>query len=324
MTTPTAEDPVAAALEAARAAGTPPRRIRVVWNSNAGSKAGLPVNRVDEAQVRAVMARHRLGDELIASDSEGTAIEATREAVALGYDAVVAAGGDGTVDTIAFELLEKQTALGVLPLGSVMNVARSLGIPRDLEGAAAIIAAGNVRVIDVGEAAGQPFLEIGSVGLNAAIFAEAQRFDKGDYGSFVGLLRTIIQYRPARMVIHLDDRVVRRRALMVVVANGPYGGLGFTFAPDASFEDGLFDVRVYSQFSKTELLHHMWSIMLGRRAYAPKVHTYRSARVRVEAAHPHPVRVDASDLGTTPVTFRTRPRVLRVLAPPAGAAPGAG
>ena len=188
-----------------------------------------------------------------------------------------------------------------------MNVARSLGIPRDLDGAADIIAAGNVRTIDVGEAKGQHFLEVGSVGLNAAIFADAQRFDKGDYGSFFGLLRTILQYRPARMRIHLDDRVVRRRALMIVVANGPYGGLGFTFAPDATFDDGLFDVRVYSRFSKTELLLHMWSIMLGRRAYTPKVHTYRSARVRIEAAHPHPVRVDASDLGTTPVTFRTRP-----------------
>ena len=296
----------------------------MVWNVNAGNKAGVPVNRVGEEQLREIMAKFGLGDDLVSSQSEDDAIAATRDAVDQGYDTVVAAGGDGTVDTVAWELLHAETALGILPLGSVMNVVRSLGIPRELDGAAEVIAAGNVRTIDVGTAEGQPFLEMGSVGLNAAIFADAQRFDKGHYGSFVDLLRTIARYRPARMEIRLDDRVIRRRALMVAVANGPYGGLGFTFAPDARLDDGKFDVRVYSGFAKTELLLHLWSIMLGRRAYSPKVSTYRSVQVKVDAKRPHPVRVDASDLGLTPVTFRVLAGALRVVAPPAGTIEGTG
>jgi YegS/Rv2252/BmrU family lipid kinase len=293
-----------------------PRPRRVIWNPHAGSKAGLPTNRISEADLRDLMARCSLGDELVVMHSEQEAIEATREAVARGDTAIVAAGGDGTTGVVAFQLLDTETALGILPLGSAMNVARSLTIPREIEAAAAVIAAGNVRRIDVGEAEGQAFLEIGSVGLNAAVFAEAQRFDRGEYSSFFGLLATMLRYQAARMRIVLDDATIPTRALMISVANGPFTGVGFTFAPDARLDDGRFDVRVFEGFSKLELVRHFWSIMAGRHAYAPKVRTYRSARVRIEARHPRPVRVDDKDLGVTPVTFVVRPRALSVLAPP--------
>jgi diacylglycerol kinase (ATP) len=299
------------AAEAGRA-----RRIRFVWNPNAGSKAGLPTNSASEEQLRDLMRRHGLGDELIATGSDEEAIAAARDAVTKGYEVVVGAGGDGTVGTVGLQLLGTTTALGILPLGSAMNVARSLGIPRDLEAAAAILAVGHVRAIDVGEANGQPFLEVGSVGLNAAILGEAQRFDKGEYSSFFSLIATVIRFRPARMRIAMEDRVVSTRALMIAVANAPYTGVGLTFAPDARLDDGLLDVRVFDHFSKWELIRHLFSIIAGRRAYSPKIRTYRSKHVRVEARHPRPVRVDAHDLGTTPVEFGLMPGVLRVVAPP--------
>jgi diacylglycerol kinase (ATP) len=294
--------------------------MRVVWNVNAGSKAGIPTNRVDEDTLRKLMADHHLGSDLVACDSEEAAIAATRDAVKAGCRIVVAAGGDGTLDTIAFELIGTTTAVGILPLGSAMNVARSLGIPRELEPAAAILEAGHVREIDIGEAKGVPFLEVGSVGLNAAIFAEAQRIDRGEYTSIVGLIATIVRYRPARMTLRLDSGVIQTSALMVTVANGPYTGAGLTFAPEARLDDGRFDVRVFSGFSKWELLRYWWAIMFGRRSYSPKVQTYRSRRVTVDGASPRPCRVDARDLGMTPVTFVVRPRALRVVVP----APGSG
>jgi diacylglycerol kinase family enzyme len=102
---------------------------------------------------------------------------------------------------------------------------------------------------------------------------------------------------------------------MIAVANAPYTGVGFTFAPDARLDDGLLDVRVFDHFSKWELVRHLFSIIAGRRSYSPKVRTYRSKRVRIEARHPRPVRVDATDLGTTPVEFSLRSGVLRALVP---------
>jgi diacylglycerol kinase (ATP) len=267
------------------------------------------------------MARHGLGDDLVRTESEEDAIAAARESAERGDSIVAGAGGDGTVGTIAFQLLGSPTALGILPLGSAMNIARSLEIPFDLDGAAAIIREGQVRTIDVGEANGQPFLEVGSVGINAAVFAEAQRLDAGNYASFFGMFVAAARFRPARMRITLGDRVVATRALMVAVANTPYTGLGLSIAPSARLDDGLLDVRIFSGFSKLELARYVLSIMAGRRRYSPKVRTFRSATVHIETREPYPARADANDLGTTPVAFSVRPGILRVVAPAPGTAP---
>lgn len=287
----------------------------MLLNRNSGMKGGLATNQADEPGVRAAMAAAGLGDELVVTDSIEQARQLTREAAAAGYDLVVAAGGDGTVGVIAHELLGRQTALGILPLGSVMNIARMLEIPRDLDDAAAIIATGERRAIDVGLANGQVFYEGGSVGLNAAVFREAQLVDSGHYPALFAALWTLLRYRPSRMVIRLDTRVLTTRALAVTVSNGPYTGLGFTVAPNAKLDDGLFDVCVFSRFSRTELIRHFRAIAFGRRQYSPKVRSYRSARVQIDGVHPLPCRADAEDLGTTPVTYQVRPAALHVIVP---------
>jgi diacylglycerol kinase (ATP) len=295
------------------------RRLRVLVNPSSGTKAGISTNAAAEEDVAAAMREHfpDLGADVVVTASEEEAVAATRDAVAQGYDVVVAAGGDGTVGTVACELLGTETALGILPLGSVMNVGRMLGIPRDLAEAAAIIAGGEVRVIDVGEAKGQIFFEGGSVGLNAAVFRKAQGVDSdaGRYRALAAALWTLVRYRPPRMIIHLDDRVLTTRALAVSVANGPYSGLGFTVSPGARIDDGKFDVVIFSRFSRTELIRHFASIAFGRRRFTAKMATYHSARVRIEGVHPLPCRADGHDLGSTPVEYVIRPRALRVIAP---------
>lgn len=305
-----------------------PRRVRVLFNPNSGSKGGLSTNSIGEAEVRAAMSQAGLGDELLLTSSEEDAIRLTREAADAGYDVVAAAGGDGTVGTVARELLGRDTALGVLPLGSVMNIGRMLELPRELDEAARIIATGRVRPIDVGTAKGRIFFEGGSVGLNAAVFREAQEVDAGHYTALFAALWTLLRYRPSRMIIHLDDRVLTTRALAVTVANGPYTGLGFTVAPNAILDDGRFDVLVFSRFSRTELIRHFRAIAFGGRQFSPKVRSYRSARVQIDGVHPLPCRADAEDLGETPVTYEVKPGVLRVVTPAhdaaAGHSPGTG
>jgi diacylglycerol kinase (ATP) len=291
------------------------RRARVVWNPGSGAKAGIPTNVVGEDRLREVLGRHGLADALVASKSEEDARRLAREAVRDGYDLVVVAGGDGTIGTVAEELLGSETALGILPLGSVMNIPRMLGLPRDIDAAADVLADGVVRAVDVGRAGDQTFYEAGSVGMHAAMFRYAQQFDRGDYAAILRTIWVAIRYRPARMTIKLDDEIVRTRALMVTASNGPYTGIGMTVAPDARLDDGAFDVRVFRGFSKPELLRHLVSIAFGRRAYSPHVSTHRSARVRIESASPLPCRADSHDMGSTPIEFTVMARALRVVVP---------
>lgn len=293
----------------------PPGRIRILLNPTSGAKAGLSTNPITEDDVRRVAAANGLGDELIVTESEEHGIAAATEAADAGYAIVVAAGGDGTIASVAGALLGRETALGILPLGSLMNIARSFGLPRDLDEAAAVIATGTVRPVDVGEANGVPFMEAGSVGLSAAIFGEAEQIDEGHYRAVFSALRLLAKFPPSRMTLRLDDRVVATQALSVVAANGPYMGLGFTVAPDAVLDDGLLDIVVYSRFSRMELVRHFAGIAFGRQKFSPKVTVYRSAEVRIESRRPLPCTADTRDLGTTPVTFRSLRRALRVVVP---------
>jgi diacylglycerol kinase (ATP) len=301
---------------------TPGGPIRVIFNASAGSKGGIRTNGATKADVEAVLHDVGLEVEMVESSSPAETRRLASDAVQRGYAAVVAAGGDGTIGLVAAELLNSGTALGVLPRGSIMNIPRMLGIPRDLSAAAAVLACGVIRRIDVGEVRGRPFFEAGSVGMNAAMFREAQRFETGDRASILRTIWAAVRYRPARMEIALDGRVVRTRALVVTIANGPYTGAGMTVAPEARVDDGRFDVTVFEHFSKWELIRHLVSIAFGRRRYVPHVSTYRSTFARISSVSPLPARADSRDLGTTPVEFRVLPGALPVIVPPEGAPPG--
>ncbi|MFL5684749.1 MAG: diacylglycerol/lipid kinase family protein [Chloroflexota bacterium] len=295
------------------------RRTVVIWNPSAGlPTALLQGGSIDD--LSAILERHGVEAEVHEPGDEDEARAIVRQAVSDGVDVVVAAGGDGTVHLVAEDLLDTDTALGILPLGRVMNIARALGIARDIDIAAEVLRDGEIRTIDTGEAVRSdgrvvPFFEAGSVGLNAAIFREVTRADQGDPVSIARTLWVALRYRPARMVVKLDDETVTTRALMVAVSNGPYLGLGMTVAPGARLDDGQFDVRVFRRFSKLELLRHLASIAFGRRRYAPQVTTRRSSTVRITSSHPLPARADSADLWETPVTYTTRPGSLRVIVP---------
>jgi diacylglycerol kinase (ATP) len=302
-----------------RPAGDPDgRRIRVIWNPNAGRKGGIPTNHGSRPMLIDLMRRHGLGDEVLAPDSEQAAAEVARDAVERGYDVVVAAGGDGTIGLVARQLLGTRTALGILPLGSVMNIPRMLGVPRDLEAAASILADGHQRPIDVGQVGDHRFYEAGSVGLHAAATRELPSVDKGDYGAIGRSLMTAVRYAPSEVRIEMDGgRTIETVALMVAVANGPYLGPGVPVAPDARLDDGLFDVRVFVHDTKRELARNLTSVTTGHLPDERQALTERARWVRITGERPVPVRADSLDLGMTPVRFEILPRVLTVIAPPA-------
>jgi diacylglycerol kinase (ATP) len=314
-------------LAATATTDTHGRRMLVIWNPSAGVPTALrPGGRIDD--LTDILERHGVKAEVHEPANEDEARAIVRQAVDDGVDVVVAAGGDGTVHLVAEDLLGTETALGILPLGRVMNIARALGIERDIDAAANVLRTGEIRAIDTGEAVRSdgrvvPFFEAGSVGLNAAIFREVTRADEGDPVSIPRTVWAALRYRPARMVVELDDGRISTRALMVAVSNGPYLGLGMTVAPGARLDDGKFDVRVFRRFSKWELLRHLASIAFGRRRYAPQVTTHRSSTVRITSSHPLPARADSADLWDTPVTYRTRRGALRVVVPSAPAPAGA-
>jgi diacylglycerol kinase (ATP) len=290
--------------------------ILVIWNPAAGTKAGVRTNTASEADLRQALAAHGFEADFFESHSPTAAMARIDEAVAAGAEVIVAAGGDGTARSVATRLLDTKTALGILPTGSAMNLARSLDISTELEPAAAIIAAGNVRTIDVGEVRGRPFIEQVNVGLSAEAFAKAQAIDKRRYGAALGLLGLLLRGGRTRIELDIDGTVQQSRALALSIANTPYTGLGIDLAPDAHIDDGLLDVVVFEGLSPFGLARYLAATIGGRDDPPERFRTYRGRRVRIETHRPLPVRFDAEDAGSTPVEIGVRPGSLRVVAPP--------
>jgi YegS/Rv2252/BmrU family lipid kinase len=289
------------------------RPALVIWNSTAGG--GKPEDAGDRrAALLAALRTNGLEADVFESASEADTVRRVDEAVAEGVSTIIAAGGDGTVRSVAFRLIGSEVALGILPLGTAMNVARGLGIPLDLEGAASVIAAGRVRGIDVGEARDTPFLEIASVGLAADVLAGATEVGEGRLKGALDVLRAAWRYRRTRVTLDLDGREVHTRALSLGVANGRFTGRGMALAPEARLDDGKFDVLVFRGYGGLRLLVHLVQVLLGGNR-DPRVTRHRAARVRITSHRPLPVRLDSQDLGSTPIELVTRSHALKVVAP---------
>ena len=289
-------------------------RTLIIWNPNSGGSADTEATRT---ALRRALDAHAIDAEIFESPSEEETKRRVEEAVAAGVERIVAAGGDGTVRSIAFQLLGTETALGILPLGTAMNVARSVGIPLELDGAAAILASGSARPIDVGMVGDKPFLEVVTIGLAADLQADATRVSEGRLRSAIDLLTRAIRHRRTRVWLDLDGREVRHRAISIAIANGQFSGRGMEVAPDARIDDGQLDVICFLGFGPLEVLKELVRVTLGVGSGTTTAN-YRAARIRIRSHHPLPVRADSSDVGTTAAQVEVMPRTLRVCAPAPG------
>jgi len=289
------------------------------------------------AEIEAHLARGEFDIEVAYTTPERPAARIAREAVATGAEIVVVGGGDGTVSEVARELVGQRATLGILPIGTFNNIARSLGVLGALPAACGVITAGHTREIDAGIANDeQVFFEAAGAGLDATLFPIGEEIKGGRWIRIWQAAALTLQFRmqtfeitfdrPVRDAVavpaqrHMSARVLagrtlRRRALLVVAANGPYYGSGFTVAPGARLSDGLLTVSVYRNFSKWELIRHFRSIARGKYHYSPKLETYTAAEVRLVSPKPLSVHVDGHPVGHTPVVLRVLPRALRVFAP---------
>ena len=243
-----------------------------------------------------------------------TAAELGEQAVRDGYDAVLVAGGDGTVGAAARALVGTNVVLGVLPFGTYMNIARAVGIPRqDRLAAAEIIARGDVRAVDVGEVAGQVFFEAAGIGLDADAFTAGRAIQRGDRGFAMAALGALIRRRGVRVRIDVDGRVRSHRILQAVVSNGPWYGWGFEVAPGARVDDGKLDLVIFGD-NKLRVLREMIAAAIDRDRPA-RGRRYLGARITLSATRDLAVHADGVIVGNLPQTFTVKPKALKMYAP---------
>ncbi len=237
-----------------------------------------------------------------------------------GAELVIAAGGDGTVHAVANGLVGTQSILGIIPTGTMNNVALSLNIPDTIPAACIAIANGKTRTIDVGKINDHVFIEVAGVGLEAALVEAGEEIKHPGLLSTVhGILsglKTFFGFKAARMRIAVDGgKLSSYNAFQVTICNAPFYGLHLQLAPDILMDDGLLDVVIYGKVSKAEYLRHALSMSQGRGPYQPKIKHLRVRSLRVIADEQMEIHADGEPRGYTPAEVRVLPSALRICVP---------
>jgi YegS/Rv2252/BmrU family lipid kinase len=229
---------------------------------------------------------------------------------------VIAAGGDGTIHAVAGGLVGSKSTMGIIPTGTMNNLAHSLNIPDTIPDACTAIASGETHTIDLGKINDHVFLEVAGIGLEAALFPAAEEIKHTGFLSTVhgavGGLKTLSGFKPACLSISYEGCRRPYTALQVTICNAPFYGAHLQAAPTILMDDGLLDVVVYRDFNKLEYLRHAASISQGRRPYKPKIEYLRLKSMRIDAAQALEIQADGEVIGNTPASVTVLPKALRV------------
>lgn len=244
-----------------------------------------------------------------------------RKAIKDGYPIVIAMGGDGTIEAVMRGLAGSKVRMGIIPTGNENNVALSLGISKDLEEACAMIASDNTLKLDLGQVKTRKgkksvFFEIATVGLSAAIYPDAAKVAKGNLSKITDAVKTFFhqETRPIFSLTLNDESKFEVETMLVMVANTPTFGKKFMVAPNASLQDGLLDISVYPDFSKSELLRYYAAVMNGGYSGDKKVQHYQARKLKIKPSSKLDVMADGVALGRGTTTIKVLPKALRVIA----------
>lgn len=227
----------------------------------------------------------------------GDATALARDAVDRGFDIVIAAGGDGTVNETANALCGTGVTFGIIPCGSGNGLARHLNIPIDMRASLDIIAEGRSEVCDHGRVNGKNFFCTFGLGFDATVshkFAESKHRGKLTYIS--NTFKEYLSYRPDEYVISANGQVITDKAFVVAVCNASQYGNNAYIAPHASITDGLLDVTIihYGNLLTTALVG--LDLMSGSIERNMLIHAFRTSSLTIERKHEGAVHLDGEPM----------------------------
>lgn len=248
--------------------------------------------------------------------------EAVERALAQGHDLIILGGGDGSVRSVADLLAYRHAVLGLLPLGTANDFARTLGIPCDLEWACRTIACGKVVNVDLGLAGKKHYANLASVGLGVEVTQALSPLLKRTAGALaypVAAVKAFFRHRPfsAKLTFPAGDYppVTFDRLLHVGVGNGRFYGGGRIVAPGAGIDDKFLDVCAIELGRHRDLAGAARYLGSGEFTGSECVHYYRTSEVRIETAPRLPINMDGELLAQTPEAFSVAPDALQILVP---------
>jgi diacylglycerol kinase (ATP) len=236
--------------------------------------------------------------------------------LATDMDALVAVGGDGTLNEVISGLV-RDVPVGLIPVGTANVVARDLGLPFDPAEAARLILHGSTRRIDVGRVNDRRFLAMVGVGFDGEIVKEIAAARSGPITQLTYVkpaMRALSAFSPRPLRLTVDGATLAEDFYAVFVANTRCYGGHFSVAPEAILDDGALHFAAWTEKSKLTLLRYAWAGLLRRKASGAVYGAGRTFRIESADGTPVPVQADGDPLGTTPLDIEILPHAARVFA----------
>lgn len=234
-------------------------------------------------------------------------------------DCIIVGGGDGTVHSTLSGLLESKLPLGILPLGTANDLARTLQIPTDPVRACDVILDGAIRSIDIGSVNGTPFLNVASIGLAAEVTRRLSRGTKTYWGVLAyvwAAMGAMLRGRAFSVEIHCNGQSLRTRTWQIAVGNGRYYGGGLMVHENARIDDGLlnlYSVEIKRRWQILPLIPALWR---GDLDPVLPIRTLQGTEFEIHPLRrPRSIIADGEFVGSTPAVFKIIPHALKVYAP---------
>ncbi|WP_425539095.1 diacylglycerol/lipid kinase family protein [Microaceticoccus formicicus] len=204
--------------------------------------------------------------EIVLTESSGHATEIAKATAFEDFDTVVAVGGDGTVKEVAKGLAFGDVRLGIMPAGTGNDAVKSLNISRNFEESMYSIIYGEEKLVDIGIAGENIFLNVLSVGFDAEVVKYTdmvKKHIKGKFAYYLGLIMAFTRYKNKELEIYAEEGRYKGGVLLAAIGNGNYYGGGFNILPLAEMNDGLLDVCIGNDMSKISIIRIFIELLKG-------------------------------------------------------------
>ncbi len=246
----------------------------------------------------------------------GDAIEAANRAAKEGFEVVVATGGDGTVNEVLNGIVGTQACLAVVQGGKGNDFARAVNMPKDVEKACRCLLRAEIQAIDLGRVMDRYFINSVGVGFDAAVALkvnEGTRLFGGVSDYVYAFLKMLNSYRTVEMELDLGNGPLKASPLLVAVGIGQSYGGGMKIVPDAILDDGLFDVCVFEDMKRLQMIYYFPRVFSGKLKDIKQAGMFRTRELKLSLSKPLPLHMEGEIMFGDRMHFTLQPLGMRVL-----------
>jgi YegS/Rv2252/BmrU family lipid kinase len=254
------------------------------------------------------------------TDYPGHATALAKEYSGNGKCRIYSVGGDGTVNEIVNGIAGTESALGVIPTGSGNDFIRSVQTESDIKAMIVSTINGKEKSIDLAKVNDKYFINISSIGFDANVVYNADKFKKmpgitGSMAYLISIVYTVFKNKICNIKIDIDGKKMDLKLLLAAVANGRYYGGGILPTPDAKLDDGLFDICLVTEMKRIQILSLFPKYVKGLHAQIKQVSFYKGKKIKIESEENFCLNIDGEILTAQTLIFEILENAIKVIFP---------